>query len=294
MDRMLQHLSNRLKQQINPQGVTELQYAKDFHRNSKAAIVQAMAYMLSVILSDLPVFLLSSGVVSTFGSERQKKVGDIFEKVVLLLLPLQGFFNCIIFVSHKVYNYKRVNSNVGTCHVLGLLLCTSAHDPTFVSRMSIVSHHEKCRREKFRENICIYDDNGDGDSYDEDGDDERISCCDIEISDEAESQKHFRLSLMHAGKSTCGDHSNDHDDVCLNEHAISKAEKQNILNGQSPIDNPDMEPRPYIGSSDLEGDSSLFSFPSKSTMVSRMFSLEESVLQKEEHTRKHYNCPYPL
>mmetsp|Transcript_6933 Transcript_6933/g.13075 ORF Transcript_6933/g.13075 Transcript_6933/m.13075 type:complete len:407 (-) Transcript_6933:41-1261(-) len=279
-DRMLQQLSNQLRQQGNPRDVIELRHAKEFHQNSKAAIVQAIAYMSCIILSGLPVFLLSSGAVSTFGSKRQQKMGDFFEKMYLLLVPLQGFFNCIIFVSHKVYNYKRVHSNVSTCHVLQLLFFTSAHDPTFVSRISIVSHDDKQLGRETNHDVL------DKDKNDVDDEGKRIPFCDIEISDEAESQQHFRLSLMNWV------YDDDKEDVERSkQQETSQVELVGDTHG-SPIDN--SKPMTTIGSSVLDDDSA-FSLPSRSTLLGRngmIVSQEDSILrlQKEkEPTRKYYN-----
>mmetsp|Transcript_6934 Transcript_6934/g.13077 ORF Transcript_6934/g.13077 Transcript_6934/m.13077 type:complete len:414 (-) Transcript_6934:41-1282(-) len=286
-DRMLQQLSNQLRQQGNPRDVIELRHAKEFHQNSKAAIVQAIAYMSCIILSGLPVFLLSSGAVSTFGSKRQQKMGDFFEKMYLLLVPLQGFFNCIIFVSHKVYNYKRVHSNVSTCHVLQLLFFTSAHDPTFVSRISIVSHDDKQLGRETNHDVL------DKDKNDVDDEGKRIPFCDIEISDEAESQKQFRLSLMNHGVRHDDDDDDDNDDVVsFKQQETSQVELVGDTHG-SHIDY--SKPMTTIGSSDWDDDSALFSLPSRSTLLGRngmIVSQEDSILrlQKEkEPTRKYYN-----
>jgi hypothetical protein len=258
-DRMLRKLSDEYKQRN--QDATELRQTQDFHRSSKAAIVQAASYMLTTLLSNLPVFLLSSGAISVLGSEGERKIADNFEKMMLLLLPLQGFFNCIIFVSHKVYNYRRVHGNVSTCHVFSLLLFTSAHDPTFISRISIVSHHDRAAKEKFQ------DDNGDDD---DDEDDVDVRICDIEISDEADSQQRFRLTLMQEN-STCDE--------------ITQAE-QPKSNEHSPTD--DSQPHSIIGYSGMEDDS-MFSFPSRSTLDGAgMLSQEDSTLHNEEQSRRKY------
>jgi hypothetical protein len=188
-DRMLRQLSDRL--QGRTLVVSRLQQALNFQRNSKAAIIQAMAYIITVLLCILPGFLLSSGAVVTVGGSRQEqKVAEAVRKMMLLLLPLQGFFNCIIFVSHKVYNYRRVHENTSICQVLQLLLFTSAHEPTLVSRISMVSHHERVGGEQCQ------DDENENDDEDRGKDDldllMRIWCAGgIEISDLSQTQRQF-------------------------------------------------------------------------------------------------------
>jgi Predicted membrane protein len=271
-DRMLRKLSDQLQQKN--QDVTEIQQVQNFQRNSKAAIVQASAYMLTVLLSNVPVFLLSSGAIAVLGSERERKIADNFEQMVVLLLPLQGFFNCIIFVSHKVYNYRRVHQNVSICKVLGLLLCTSAHDPTFISRISIVSHNERFGREAFQD-----DDVDEEDDSSENEEHNFVRVCDIEISDEGDSQQTFRLALMHCNSSL--GHKDDNKDI---KNDVLQTE-QLRSDGESATVN--TQQKPSIDSFDLDS-GSMLSFPSKSTMNGGMFSLDESVLRKEEAT-KTYN-----
>lgn len=212
-DRFLKQLSG----QITKKGLPKLDVARTMHQRSKAAIYQAAAYILAVILSELPVLLLSSGMVSAFGSPRQQKVGNIMEKIMLLLLPLQGFFNCIIFVCHKVYNYRRVHSHVGICHVLRLLFLSSSHDPTFVSRISIVGGHEEEEKEEeeeqdrhsgyaggaadrvaepsFQDDEGLYWDGGNVTNTSSRRRQRRGSCH-ILLNDESDSEQYFRLSLM--------------------------------------------------------------------------------------------------
>jgi hypothetical protein len=145
--------------------------------------------------------------------------------------------------------------------VFSLLLFTSAHDPTFISRISIVSHHDRAAKEKFQ------DDNGDDD---DDEDDVDVRICDIEISDEADSQQRFRLTLMQEN-STCDE--------------ITQAE-QPKSNEHSPTD--DSQPHSIIGYSGMEDDS-MFSFPSRSTLDGAgMLSQEDSTLHNEEQSRRKY------
>jgi hypothetical protein len=75
-------------------------------------------------------------------TESDKDWGKIvaMDKCILVLLPVQGFFNLVIFISHKIYNYRRAsNSSISTCRILRLLfLQAGTHEPVYISQISIV------------------------------------------------------------------------------------------------------------------------------------------------------------
>merc|ERR1712113_772204 len=58
------------------------------------------------------------------------------------MVPLQGFFNFLIFVSHKIYNYRRVHGDVTRCSVMKLLFQGDAEEPILFSNMSIVEYNQ--------------------------------------------------------------------------------------------------------------------------------------------------------
>jgi hypothetical protein len=123
--------------------------------------------------------------VDTSGSSQsQVKKTDIFEKITLVFLPLQGFFNFIIFVSHKVYNFRRVRRDVSICQVISILFCTSAHDPCFISRISIVKQHEEEENECDEFVECVEQDRQYHQVYD------------LDVKDESNDELHYRLGLM--------------------------------------------------------------------------------------------------
>lgn len=287
-DRMLRQLSDQCR--TKKSALARLQEAINLQRNSKAAIVQAVSYISTVVLSVLPTFLLSSGAVTVFGSERQQKLGDVFERILLVLLPLQGFFNCIIFVSHKVYNYRRIHENVSICQILGLLLFKSSHDPTFISRISIVSHQEIAREE------FLDRDGFENDNHDDNNNNVYETIYDIEINDEDNSQRHFRLNLLRRSDSSFHHRDVDNSDTVdvKDGEAMQGSKQQDERNAQSPTGK--SHATPVIGYlSDLSNDSML-SFPSSRSSITGMalsvargINLDDSVVsQKEETARKHY------
>jgi hypothetical protein len=124
-------------------GCTEMEAVLKRHRHTKVVTIQAFSYITAFLVGVLPPLLLSVGAIENSGQQRDG-LADSFEKLFLILLPLQGFFNFVIFVSHKVYNYHRVHRNVSICRILQLLFCSSAHEPFFISRISVVKrYHEE-------------------------------------------------------------------------------------------------------------------------------------------------------
>lgn len=82
----------------------QIQRTEKTHQNTKVILIQALAYIFSFMLTLLMPFL--RGVIS--------KEADWVVRLQIILLPLQGLFNALIFISHKVYNYRRVHDEVST------------------------------------------------------------------------------------------------------------------------------------------------------------------------------------
>jgi len=120
---------------------SNIEYVVKRHSFTKVVAYQATAYILALLLSLLlPLFRAMNVVLVTDDSQSQWEKIYAIDKAILVLLPLQGFFNLIIFLSHKIYNYCRAsNSGIGICQVLNLLfLQKGTHEPVFISRISIV------------------------------------------------------------------------------------------------------------------------------------------------------------
>ena len=58
--------------------------------------------------------------------------------MALFFIPFQGVFNLIIFLFHKVYNYRRTHPEETTYQVIKLLFSSPVAEPCFVSRISVV------------------------------------------------------------------------------------------------------------------------------------------------------------
>jgi hypothetical protein len=133
-ERSMTHISKL----YGKRGFKEMQRILKKHANTKVVLIQAISYIAAFLVSLLPAIVLLIGVDNRLPSKTIKE----FEKLSLVLMPLQGFFNGVIFISHKVYNYRRTHPKTSICYVLRLLLTTSTHDPLFISRISVIKQNE--------------------------------------------------------------------------------------------------------------------------------------------------------
>jgi len=104
----------------------------DKQNNTSVIGMQAMAYFAAFLLTLIFPVLEVSGSMNREDAKALKMV----------FLPFQGFFNCVIFIGHKIYNYRRVNPHATVCFIIGQLFCTRWEEPLFLSRISIVFDHQ--------------------------------------------------------------------------------------------------------------------------------------------------------
>ncbi len=107
---------------------------EESHRNTKVVTLQALAYIGSFL------FTLTFPFLRSFLNERTTTLHVLSRSQVthlsIVFMPLQGFFNALIFISHKIYNYRRVNEDVSRLEVLKLLFRGSMDEPVLLSRIS--------------------------------------------------------------------------------------------------------------------------------------------------------------
>ncbi len=102
------------------------------HQNSKVIVVQALAYILGFILTLVFPFMRRTG--------RQFRYLDILRAI---FLPIQGFLNMLIFIGHKIYNYRRAHPHVQPMTILKRLFQRQEFDdPVLISRIFIVKQDQ--------------------------------------------------------------------------------------------------------------------------------------------------------
>jgi hypothetical protein len=275
-DQMIEQISKL----YDKRGHKDMTKVLEKHRNTKAVVIQAFSYILAFLLGVIPPLLLSVGAVDTSG-KGQIETADIFEKLTLIFLPLQGFFNFIIFVSFKVYNYRRVRRDVSISRVIAILFCSSAHDPCFISRISFVMKNEDDR---------VND-------VEDEGGKQHPLYYDVDVKDESNDELRYRLGLLNHKDEASVD-SIFCSEVC---HAEKGHSNEGLVLGNIPSD--DNSPRePDVSEITSEsGDeqscnnpSSLFSFPSKisstnSSLWQRNLSVEENSVIESKAKRTYYD-----
>ena len=101
--------------------------AKKCHKNTKIIIIQSFAYFGSYLL--------------TLGCCLVRYLYDdalwVF-RLQIVVLPLQGFFNALIFISMKVYNFRRAHEGHSICRTLKLLFQGEAEEAFIFSRISLI------------------------------------------------------------------------------------------------------------------------------------------------------------
>ncbi len=108
---------------------------RESRKKTKAVIIQALAYILSSFTSLSPLFLRATLY--------DRGIDPMWlARTNIILLPLQGFFNAIIFVSHKIYNYLQHSPDLSLYHIF-IMLCMGYPEPVLISRISMVQEEER-------------------------------------------------------------------------------------------------------------------------------------------------------
>ena len=117
-------------------------------QNTRVIFVQALAYVMSFLITlSMPIVFQIFSIVAyrNFEELSESQLDKLSESRIIIvrmmftLLPLQGLFNALIFVYHKIYNYRRIHPDASRCHVLMLVFSGKADDHVLFSRISMVS-----------------------------------------------------------------------------------------------------------------------------------------------------------
>jgi hypothetical protein len=286
-DRVIEQISKLYENR----GHKDMANVLEKHRNTKAVVIQAFSYITAFLLGVLPPLLLSVGAVDTSGSNpNQLKKIDIIEKITLVFLPLQGFFNFIIFVSHKVYNYRRVRGDVSICRVITMLFRTSVHDPCFISRISIVKQHEE------EENGCE-----DFVEYVEGRQHHQVY--NFDVKDESNDELHYRLGLMSSDVKFLENSSRISEDQDQNQEGTlsNGIPSNNLMLSDHYLSDKEMNPSISLNGGCKKGEdqscsngSGLISFASRSSVMNsstlwqRDFSCDEGLSIEPRFEKSYY------
>ena len=182
------------------------------HVDSKDVLVQSLWYIGAFSISLFP-----AGLRAVFfgGSKAHMNIGVTgtgsppsihlvrLDKAILVLLPLNGFFNFIIFMCHKIQIRRKLQPNMSVWTAFsGILFEKTINEPCFISRISRV----EVRRPVFH-------------NEDEEDEDEKVDTQEnlVEWNVEDERGSHMRIQMAFGSNDSDNDNAmvmeydNDHD-----------------------------------------------------------------------------------
>ena len=105
-------------------------------QNTKVVFVHALAFLLA--------FLFTFGTIVIRFIYSQESL--LLANLSFVLVPSQGLFNFVIFISHKVYNFCRVHRDMSSLDVIKMLLHRCEQEPVLFTRISMVQMFDDERR----------------------------------------------------------------------------------------------------------------------------------------------------
>jgi len=108
-------------------------------RYTKVIFRQSLLYVCAYLLVNI------FPVISLFGSSL--RLQPWFQVTQLSLRPLQGFFNLIIFLNHKVYNARRRSSNLSIYDALRKVFASKGEPEHIISTLMLVRNYQEINEE---------------------------------------------------------------------------------------------------------------------------------------------------
>jgi len=144
---------------------TNFASSRSRHHFTKVALFQGLAYLSVFLLCQSNVFisLIRLQLPTDYDALRSHKWEQIYH---LVTRPLQGFFNLLVFVGHKVYNMRQARSGLTILQATRRVL-TVREEPNFIfSQISLVVSHRN-EEDKNDDIDQIYFDGNDEDDVEE-------------------------------------------------------------------------------------------------------------------------------
>jgi len=102
------------------------------HQFAKAIYIQALAYVFACLICQGSVLMATVRMRVGFN--------DWLKIYHLVFFPLQGFFNLLIFLGHKVYNIRRIDSDISIVKAIGRVF-QDRTEPLFIfTQISLVKN----------------------------------------------------------------------------------------------------------------------------------------------------------
>lgn len=125
---------------------------EEYSQICKIGVMHCLLYLASSVISILPL---------VFNSDRYSHILDNWTRKVLVLLvsPLIGFYNLLVFIWGKIYGYKLLYPSVGLLEALKKLFSSEAlgDESLFLSNINIVDQRVQAEEEEVEIDINDYD-----------------------------------------------------------------------------------------------------------------------------------------
>jgi len=123
------------------------------HNMTKIITSQALMYLGSFVFTWIFVVLINlEGVFSN---------NHWIQALKLVFQPLQGFFNMLIFIHHKVFNLRRADEDLSVSEALRIIFTASSMMPEMIlSRLTIVHEHEFRATFWIRQGNVVFEEDG--------------------------------------------------------------------------------------------------------------------------------------
>ncbi len=131
-----EHASGRTSKRFLKRRTQFLNEVIKTNDNTKVILVQATVYVCAFLFTLAPTFLRSLFIYFS-------KPPLWTLRFIPIFTPLQGFFNVLIYIMHRVYNYRRIHPDVKILEVVRMLFVGKGNDSLLLSRISIISVDSK-------------------------------------------------------------------------------------------------------------------------------------------------------
>lgn len=131
--------SQQVSRKLGPSRNVDFRQAVEQRKYACSLGVQITAYIIPLIMS----FLFQGLIILHHGYDGQQSFHGAVTSLSLIFSSLQGFFNMVDFIGHKVYNYRRVYRHVSILESIFIVIKSSEPDPILITGLSIVEISER-------------------------------------------------------------------------------------------------------------------------------------------------------
>ena len=135
-DALLRKAFSRMYKKHPAARKSDLESKRRWNNNSKAVLVQSTSYIVALFAISLPPLIRGTNPME---AHFESKTIARLDKITLVLLPLQGFFNFVIFISHKMHARMNADEELTIKEAFISLFCVQSYpEPCYISRIMLI------------------------------------------------------------------------------------------------------------------------------------------------------------